>query len=439
MSLPNEQYLKQLNRYLTTGNILAFERLVNRLQDDGINLDLTQIPNIERKISDLVIAYLIPNYNIEEVFAILQFANDYQLFSGTSIKPIISLSPQERALTIANLESMFGPLSKGFLDFIVNTLANKISDIIVNPAFLTNSAFLQFEDEIPLSRKIEFLHYLIDNYSYYGLRSRKIGNFKEYYKRYKKHREKFDKDYYAFEIEKSEELDSMSSRLILFFQPAYEKHLINATLLERVKKKFELGEYGYEFPLVSMVIYGGLGPEGKGFTYLVPPTAEIIEICSDAKQTKAYVIEYKKYLKSIFLKKLEKHMQTWNLPENLKIETFKFLDANIRTELVHIDDIVTLLEEDIISYLREKVDPYLTDDFIAFLKKSLIEILLPVKMEDQFKIRMDLIKNNKLSETEVAKLASLGNVSHYDLLNQRFFFQNLINNIERILKKKHLL
>lgn len=132
-------------------------------------------------------------------------------------------------------------------------------------------------------------------------------------------------------------------------------------------------------------------------------------------------------------------MQTWNLPENLKIEIFKFLDANIRTELVHIDDIVTLLEEDIISYLREKVDPYLTDDFIAFLKKSLFEILLPVKMEDQFKIRMDLIKNNKLSETEVAKLASLGNVSHYDLLNQRFFFQNLINNIERILKKKHLL
>ncbi|MHA1251888.1 MAG: hypothetical protein ACTSRP_18010 [Candidatus Helarchaeota archaeon] len=56
-------------------------------------------------------------------------------------------------------------------------------------------------------------------------------------------------------------------------------------------------------------------------------------------------------------------------------------------------------------------------------------------MQDQFLVRMDLIKNGKIDEKEVAKLVSLGNISHYDMLVQRFFFQNLLNFMERELKK----
>ncbi|MHA1130841.1 MAG: hypothetical protein ACTSQQ_08530, partial [Candidatus Helarchaeota archaeon] len=209
-------------------------------------------------------------------------------------------------------------------------------------------------------------------------------------------------------------------------------------LLKTVKQKYENGVYGYEFPIISMVIYGGLGPEGKGFTYLIPSTAEIIEVCSDAKQSKAYIIEYKKYLKAIFLQKLEEHMVSWDISLDLKADINKFFQNNIQTTLVGFEEIEHLLENYFLPYI-EKIKSHLTSEFLEFLKKSIHEILFPVQMEDQFKVRMDLIKNNKLSETEISKLASLGNISHYDILNQRIFFLNLINNIVRNFKNKDLI
>ncbi|MFX1295815.1 MAG: hypothetical protein ACFFD2_13305 [Promethearchaeota archaeon] len=440
MVLRKNQYLEELNGFIKRGHLNAFERLIDRLQDDGISIDPSQIPNIDRKISYLVREHLVPNYNIKEVFRVLQFANDFQLFRSSSKQPLFKLLPQDRTFIISNLQSLFGPLSDGFLEFIVYCLANTLAENVENPNFLSGTNLIE-NIILTIPRKIEFLYQLIDNYTYSGLRTRKIGTFKQYIKMYKRLREKFNENYYTFEIEKQElsELDSIYSGYFFFFQPSSEKHLIYAPLLEQVKQKYERQEYQYEYPIISMVVHGGTGPEGKGFAYLSPQTAEIIEVCSDAKQTKAYIIEYKKYLKSIFLQKLENHMYSWDISEKLKKEIYNFFNDNIHTKMVGYSDIETLLDKEILDYLQDKIKSYITSSFLAFLLKSFQEILIPVQMEDQFKVRMDLIKMNKLSETEIAKLVSLGNISHFDVLNQRNFFLNLVNNISRIFKKKNLL
>jgi hypothetical protein len=73
---------------------------------------------------------------------------------------------------------------------------------------------------------------------------------------------------------------------------------------------------------------------------------------------------------------------------------------------------------------------------VAQYQQSLLNDLIPVKIEDQFKSFMELIITNEMPETELAKLTSVKQVSHYDILNQRMFFLNLIKNIDRIHQEK---
>jgi len=434
MQPSDEHYLAQLSRYLASGNLRDFEKLLKRLDDQGILVDLTQITNIEDKISNLFIYHLQTGINIDEIFNILRFANDYQLLTRKSEEYPDQISGSNQEF-IMNLQSLFGDLSSGFIDYIRKFLPEALSVFISS----NRGRFLPFDSKFSLEESIDSIYSFVDNnYSSYGLRSRKIGTFKTYYQKYKKYREKYDENYFAFNIDKADFPDQSNQNLFIMFSDVVyssEMHLVYAPLLEIVKTKFDQGKYGYEFPIISFVVSGGIGPEGKGFAYLTP-SGEVIEVCSDAKQNKAYIIEYKQYLKSIFLEKLAKYMQSW--PDKLKMETMDFFTNNIHTKMVGLHEIESLFEREINSYLQ-KVKNLITQDFLSFLEKSLHEILIPVQMEDQFKVRMDLIRENKITESEVAKMASLGDVSHYDILNQRIFFLNLIKNIIRILKQKKLL
>jgi len=434
MNLSEDQYLSQLNRYLMSGNLRDFEKLVKRLDDQGISLDLSRIQNIEEKVSNLFIYHLQTGINIDEIFHILKFANDFQFFAGLSEESNLPIADKDQEI-IMNLQSLFENLSPGFFHYIVESLPNALSIFISS----NRGRFLPFDSRISLEETINSIYSFVDNtYSSYGLRTRKIGSFEDYYQKYKRKRQFFNEDYYSFEVERTDLTDQSNQSFFIIFTErgnTAEKHLVYAPLLEKVRKKFELSEYSYEFPIVSMIVEGGIGPEGKGFAYLTPH-GEVIEVCSDAKQNKAYIIEYKKYLKSIFLEKLAQHMQSW--PEKLRLETIDFFKTNIHTQMVGLHDIENLSEQEINLYLK-KVNNLITQDFLNFLDKSLYEILIPVQMEDQFKVRMDLIKDNKISESEVARMASLGEISHFDILNQRIFFLNLIKNIIRILKRKKLL
>ncbi|NVM30394.1 MAG: hypothetical protein HWN65_16225 [Candidatus Helarchaeota archaeon] len=437
MHLPEDQYIIQLNRYLRTGNFVSFERLVDRLSDEGIEIDLTHLSDVEEKVSNLFITYLFANFNLDGVFKVFKFANDFQLFTATSKKLDFPISSQTRELMTATLQNLFGPLSEGFFDYIVYFLPAYLAEILAN-----GNLMMMNDPNVPLPRRIEVAYFYVNSYMNYGLRTRNVGSFNEYFEAYEENKESFDNDYYVFDIDKMSRIRERSPfeeiRYFIDTMHFYEKHLVYAPLLERIKKKFKRNEYGYEYPIVSMVITGGVGPEGKGFVYLTPK-GEVIEVCSDVRQNKAYIIEYKKYLKSVFLEKLRNRMQPWKISEELKNEIIIYFDKNIHTKMVGYDEIETLLKERIFTYLKDNVNAYINPEFKAFLRKSLLEILIPVQMEDQFKVRMDLIKNNKLTETEVVKLVSLGDVSHFDVLNQRLFFLLLVDNVVRVLKTQNRL
>jgi len=97
-------------------------------------------------------------------------------------------------------------------------------------------------------------------------------------------------------------------------------------------------------------------------------------------------------------------------------------------ELINYHKIEHILTQ-IKKLLLENFQNNLSDEYSEIINKcskALSIILRPIKMVDQFKTRMDLVMNDKLKSEDIAKLTSLKNKSHYDVLRERFFFQYLI-------------
>ena len=117
----------------------------------------------------------------------------------------------------------------------------------------------------------------------------------------------------------------------------------------------------YHFYSLAMVQLGGLGPQGHGFLYSTP-RGELIEICSDAKETEAIIIKYKKFKKQQFLKKLEIHLSNLAIDEEIKKNVVAYLfDVLNKEEIVDyfnkkpiLDRIETYLRQDKSFHQRNK-------------------------------------------------------------------------------------
>ncbi|MDD1777185.1 MAG: hypothetical protein LUQ65_03380, partial [Candidatus Helarchaeota archaeon] len=227
----DEHYLGQLSRYLASGNLREFEKLLKRLDDQGILVDPTQITNVEDKISNLFIYHLQTGINIDEIFHILRFANDHQLLTRKSADYPNQTSGADQEF-ILNLQSLFGDLSSGFIDYIQNSLPEALSVFIST----NRNRFLPFDSQISLEESIDSIKSFVDNnYSSYGLRSRKIGTFKSYYQKYKRYREKYDENYFAFKLDKADFPDQSNQNIFIMFSDVIESsemHLVYAPLLE---------------------------------------------------------------------------------------------------------------------------------------------------------------------------------------------------------------
>ena len=187
----------------------------------------------------------------------------------------------------------------------------------------------------------------------------------------------------------------------------------------------------YKFYSISMVLLGGLGPQGLGFTYSTP-RGEIIEICSDQKATEAIIIQYKQYLKRKFINKLNRQLISLSIKFDIREKIIKFLSEILKpSKLIGYNDKDSLLMKikNFLFTFEEFQQDYKSEikNLINKIANAVSIILRKIKLKDQFKTRMDLVAENKIKSEDIAKLTSLNEKSHNDVLRERFFFQYIVN------------
>jgi hypothetical protein len=220
-----------------------------------------------------------------------------------------------------------------------------------------------------------------------------------------------------------------------------KRHLISPNNILKNKEKI-LDKNNYNFYSISMVLLGGLGPQGLGFTYSTPK-GEIIEICSDQKESEAIIIEYKEYLKRKFLIKLEEELSNLGIKYDVKKRILEFLSEILNPkEIINYYKKEQLLEKikkaiEQIDGVQSNLKPEL-NDLIDKISKALSLILRRVKLRDQFITRMDLVVEGKIKSEDIAKLTSLKGKSHYDVLRERFFFQYITDWFYEIYRTKDI-
>jgi len=177
-----------------------------------------------------------------------------------------------------------------------------------------------------------------------------------------------------------------------------------------------------------MVLLGGLGPQGHGFTYSTPK-GEVVEICSDIKENEAIIVKYKQFLKEQFLVRLEKELENFEVEKatNQKIKNFL-------TEIINSRELITYYKKEPIM---KKIRGFLGDDqkfrnLIEKISNSITVILRPIDTIDQFKCRMEMVAEEKIQSEEIGSLTSLKDKSHYDVLKERFFYQYIIDWFQKI-------
>jgi len=205
--------------------------------------------------------------------------------------------------------------------------------------------------------------------------------------------------------------------------------LVSPDSIEKNREKMLLKD-NYNYYNLSMVLLGGLGPQGHGFMYSTPK-GEVIEICSDIKENEAIIVKYKQFLKQQFLVKLQKEMASLLINTKIVDNIINYLMELIdKRELIDYSKKETIIKK-IENYLKEDQKFQLDHqqeviDLMEKISNAITLILRKIKMEDQFKTRMNLIQEDKLKSEDIAKLTSLKEKSHYDVLRERFFFQNML-------------
>jgi hypothetical protein len=209
-----------------------------------------------------------------------------------------------------------------------------------------------------------------------------------------------------------------------------KRHLVSPYNIIKNKSKI-LESDNYKFFSLSMVLLGGLGPQGLGFSYSTPK-GEVIEICSDQRESEAIIIQYKQYLKRKFLKKLEKELQNFGINNKVNKEIIWFLsDVLNQKELINYYKKELILKK--VKDFLEQIDEFQYGlkleirELLNKISEAISIILREIKLKDQFITRMDLVAKDKIKSEDISKLTSLKGKSHYDVLRERLFFQYIVD------------
>ena len=429
-----------LGKCLRSRKFLNFSQMVDFSIDFDIFMDITKIPNRFEIISNLIvdcIREVAEGYQtsyLGEEIEVIRFCNKYNLFhkdlSKKDLKDIEEIKNDK--LFLSNLKDLFGEVSDPLIFYIKTSLPQDLYEYFINEPY----SYYTDTDQLAFYIKNVFFN----QYSIYGLSVRYISTINEFIKEFRKNYLEYKNNLINNQVDDFIEFKTIHKYQIYYFDIEEErvhsimkKHLVSPQVIFKNLDKILAKENNYNFYSLSMVLLGGLGPQGHGFTYSTPK-GEVIEICSDIKENEAIIIKYKQFLKQQFLNKLEKELRDFNIDiEIINSITNYLLEILDQKELVNY-----YKKEKILRNIRDFLNQDAKQDKVNELSidlKSLIEditsainnILREIKMEDQFKTRMELVLKDKIKSEDIAKLTSLREKSHYDVLRERFFFQYIVD------------
>ncbi|MFX1277622.1 MAG: hypothetical protein ACFFBP_22815 [Promethearchaeota archaeon] len=419
-------YYNLLSESLKKKKFENFRKLLDYSVKLNIFIDVKKIPNRFEIISNLIVNCIYdalegPDYQnfLGTQIEILKFCNKFNLFEKDRyLKKDIKLFEELKKdkIIIANLKDIFGTISNSLLYFVFHIMPRGLY------------GFFKFLEKSYAGFTMKYVLNYFNQYASYRLFVQKIGKVSDFL-------EKFDKIY-----EEYKQNTIISSDKISFIKFNYlGKSLLVSTenILKNREKILELENY--HFYSLAMVELGGLGPQGHGFIYSTP-RGELIEICSDARETEAIIVKYKKFKKQQFLKKLETHLSHLTINHTIQKKIIKYL-----SEVLKIEELIDYYKkkpilDQIIKYLNEDQNfPQKNEsefqNLINNISNELTLILRTIRMEDQFKTRMKLVHEDKLKSEEVAKYTCLNEKSHYDVLRERVFYQNLLTKFYKIFER----
>lgn len=441
--LIEKQYYEDLSTCLKYGHFESFRKLFNSSINFNIFIDVEKIPNRFDIISTLLLSCtdkVSTGYQtsaLGEIIDILRFCNEFNLLERklTETEEEALKAVKKDILFLANLKDLFGKISNSLIFYVYDVMPRDLYDYFIN------NPISYFPDRDGLMYYIKNIFF--DQYTIYGLSVRYLSSIEQFLN-------VFEKNYLFYKQEKDNhkvnssikdhefvEFDIVYKYRTYYYETDEEhenreikKHLVSP---ENIMKNLNniLAKENYNFYNLSMVLLGGLGPQGLGFTYSTPK-GEVIEICSDINQNKAVIIKFKEFLKKQFIEKLGKELENSPIKKNTIKRIVDFLVENLSKEEI----IDYSKKKSIIFHIKNFLikDGYHRDFYKSAFHKLIDQIsnaisiiLRPIKMIDQYKARMNLIADGKLKSKDISKLTSLKEKSHYDVLRERFFFQYIID------------
>lgn len=417
----DQNFYKVLSKLLRTRKFELFKLLLDSSVNLDIFIDVTKIPKRFEHLSTIHLNG-ITRGQIGDIFKVLKIFNEYNLLKrDIPLKKFkIMEEIKKNTLIVSNLRDLFGNVSDSLIYFVYDSMLKNILELFKS-SMSTEEGYDFFYNEDQLMR-------FFNNYTIYGLRVENLGRIEEFF-------DAFQKEYSRLENK-----GNKNNKKFVEIEFKQRTHLVSINNLEKNLIKLMSVKNHYKFYNLSMVLFGGLGPEGNGFTYSTPK-GEILEICSDRKETKAIIIKYKEFLKQQFLTKLNIELKNNNIEKNAIVRILKFLSEILKPkELISYFKTKILLNR-IREFLKEIQN---LPDFqekelqklLTKISKAITIILRPIEMVDQFKCRMNLIEEGNIKSEDIAKLTSLREKSHYDVLRERFFFQNQIKWFFKVYSKE---
>lgn len=430
-----KNFFKGLSRCLEYQRFENFRLMVESSAIFDIFIDVKKIPNRFKIASNLILKCYqevstgYQTASLGKMLDILRFFNEFHLFdkklSNEDLKLVKKI--KEDKLFLLNLKDLFGDFNNCLILFVIQAMPNDFYNFFLGMSSELSEYSNLYQNSYQIIRMVlEFFN----RYSIYGLSVEKLGRVRYFLFSFIK----------KYRMLKNEEIKFIKFDFKSITNPTYRRHLISPQNIMKNMKKIRDKE-NYSFYNLSMVLLGGLGPQGHGFTYSTP-NGEVVEICSDIKENNAIIVKYKQYLKVQFLSKLKEEMHNLGINETIIEKIEKYLSEILeKRELINYYKKTPILNK-INDFLKEQekyqsVIMEESKDLIDKISNAITIILRPIKMIDQFKARMDLVSEDKIKSEEIACLTSLKDKSHYDVLRERFFFQYQIKWFYKIYVSKN--